>query len=86
MENKTICDLAVFVNVMCNKNFLKEKALNVFDKNMLQDILLYGELEKKQGIPFVFEILSYKRINNKKYKTIKLFNITIKKKESRNAI
>ena len=45
-----------------------------------------GACYKKQGIPYIFEILSYKKINNKKHKTIKLFNITIKKKEIKNAI
>lgn len=36
----------------------------------------FGVLYKKQGIPFVFELLTYKKLNNK-LKLIKLFNMEI---------
>ncbi len=47
---------------------------NLDDKNTIIDverIRQYGVLYKKQGIPFVFELLTYKRINNK-VKVIKI--------------
>ena len=58
----------------------EEKILSKIDeKEVLPDVATvkkYGVYYKKQGIPFVFQILTHKK-NNHKFKTIKMFNIKI---------
>ena len=68
-------DLSVLCNSINNKNFLKEKIKLITDNN-LSNFIKYGHLYKKKGIPFVFQILSYKKLD-KKIKVFKLFNIAI---------
>lgn len=77
-ENEDYCkdnDLSVLCNLIVDKKFLKKK-YKLFTKKDLNDLIKYGYLYKKQGIPFIFQILSYKK-SNKKIKVFKLFNIKI---------
>ena len=49
------------------------------EKEVLPEVVLvkkYGTCYKKQGIPYIFQVLSYKRINCRR-RVIKLFNIKI---------
>lgn len=51
------------------------------EKAVLPDVLRvkkYGAYYKKQGIPYIFEILTYRKANDK-IKEIRLFNIRIKR-------
>lgn len=63
-----IDDLAVMCNFLANINFKKEKT-----RSYTLDEIKYGLLYKKIGIPFIFQILKYRR-NNCKVKVIKIFN------------
>ena len=58
----------------------EEKILASINENeVLPDVLeviKFGALYRKQGIPYIFQILTYKKYN-KKIKIIKLFNIKI---------
>ncbi|MGN1152815.1 MAG: glycosyltransferase family 2 protein [Candidatus Gastranaerophilaceae bacterium] len=58
----------------------EEKILANIDKNdVYLDVIYtreYGNIYKKQGIPYIFEIVSYRK-NSLKTKFIKLFNIPI---------
>ena len=81
-EGKDYCednDLSVLCNAIVNQNFLKTKKYKIFTDKDLSMIIKYGHLYKKQGIPFVFQVLSYKKLG-KKAKVFKLFNIEILKK------
>lgn len=69
-------DLSVLCNVTVNEKFLKAKSFKLFTDNDISDFIKYGHLYKKQGIPFLFQVLSYKK-SNTKTRTIKLFNIKI---------
>ena len=72
-------DLSVLCNVIVDKKFLRTKKYKIFTDNDLNMFIKYGHLYKKQGIPFVFQVLSYKKLG-KKAKVFKLFNIEIFKK------
>ena len=59
----------------------EEKLVNSLNRtkdinSIVFEIHKYGYLYKKQGIPFVFQILSYKKFS-KKTRLIKLFNLMI---------
>ena len=58
----------------------EEKILSqINEKEVLPEVVLvkkYGTCYKKQGIPFIFQILSYKKSDSKR-RVIKLFNIKI---------
>lgn len=70
-----IDDLAVLCNVITNKNFIKEEIKKIHP-NELEIYTSDGALYKKRGIPFIFQVLSYKKMHQK-VKIIKLFNIKI---------
>ncbi len=59
----------------------EEKILNEIDEKMVfkevVDIKKYGLCYKKQGIPFFFQILSYKKIEGSKYKIIIFLGIKV---------
>ena len=81
-ECKDYCednDLSVLCNVIVDKKFLKTKKYKIFTDKDLNIFIKYGHLYKKQGIPFLFQVLSYKK-SGKKAKVFKLFNIEIFKK------
>ena len=69
-------DLSVLCNVMLNKKFLTLKNIPLLSDKDIKEIIKYGYLYKKQGIPFVFQILSYKKLE-RKIKVFKLFNTNI---------
>lgn len=71
-------DLSVLCNVIVNKKFLGLKKIKLFTDKDISKIIKYGELYKKQGIPFIFQILSYKKSGHKT-KIFKLFGISIYK-------
>lgn len=66
-----IDDLAVTCNFLNNSNFKNE-----IIREYTLDEIRYGTCYKKLGIPFIFQILSYKKADSK-IRVIKLFNIKI---------
>ena len=60
----------------------EESILNNIDENLVLpdviDVKKNGACYKKVGIPFIFEILSYRKLG-KKVKVLKLFNIALSK-------
>ena len=66
-----IDDLAVICNFLTNNNFKNRKI-----RRYTLDEIRYGLFYKKQGIPFIFEILSYKK-QTSKIRIFKVFNIKI---------
>ena len=71
-------DLSVLCNTLIDRNFLTLKDIKLLSDKDITEIIKYGNLYKKQGIPFIFNILSYKKYC-KKIKIIKLFGMTIYK-------
>lgn len=69
-------DLSVLCNAIYDKRFLKTKNYKLFTDKDLNIFIKYGYLIKKRGIPFIFQILTYKKLG-KKAKVFKLFNIEI---------
>ncbi len=69
-------DLAVFSNVINVDEFMKPGKIKAFTENELTEMIKYGDLYKQQGIPFVFQLLSFKK-PGQKVKVLKLFNIDI---------
>ncbi len=69
-------DLSVLCNAMTDKKFLTLKNINLLSDRKIKEIIKYGDLYKEQGIPFIFQVLSYKKLE-RKIKVFKLFNITI---------
>ena len=69
-------DLSVLCNVTVNGGFLKTKKCKLFTETDFSDFITYGHLYKKQGIPFIFQVLSYKK-SGYRIKVIKLFNIKV---------
>lgn len=65
-------DLSVLCNVITNKKFLTLKNIKLLSDKQIEKMIKYGGLYKTQGVPFVFQILSY---NNAKI--FKLFGITV---------
>ena len=65
------------------KKYEEQILENLTDENLSKDVYTvkkYGACYKKQGIPFVFQILKYIKIN-KKYSLIKIFSMPILKWE-----
>lgn len=69
-------DLSVLCNVLEDNKFLKTKSCKKITESDLTNIIRYGHLYRTQGIPYVFQVLSYKKLG-KKSKVFKLFNIPI---------
>ena len=69
-------DLSVLCNTLIDKEFLTLKNIKLFSDKDITEIIRYGSLYKKPGIPFIFQILSYKKYD-KKIKIFKLFSIKI---------
>lgn len=65
-------DLSVLCNVITNKKFLTSKNIKLLSDKQIEKMIKYGGLYKTQGIPFVFQVLSYKNA-----KIFKLFGITV---------
>ncbi len=69
-------DLSVLCNAITNKKFLVTKKYKSFTDSFITNLIKNGCLYKKQGIPFIFELLTYKKGENK-IKIFKLFSVTI---------
>ena len=72
-----IDDLSVLMNVMTDSNALNKKSIlkNIIKQNF-NDFIKYGINYKRKGIPFLFEILSFKK-SEKKTKIIKIFGFNV---------
>lgn len=79
-DNNTIKNLDKIRDYVSKTREYEEKMLNNIDDTIVLPKMLlikqFGHLYKTQGIPFVFQILSYRK-NSKKIRVLKLFNITI---------
>lgn len=73
-DNSKICDLSVLCNVLINSNFLKKKKIKPISDKKLNMLAKYGKLYKKQGVPYIFQTLFYKKAD-KEIKLFTLFNI-----------
>lgn len=71
-------DLSVLCNSIIDKKFLTVKNIKLLSDKKIKEIIKYGNLYKTQGVPFIFQILSYKKLSIK-IKILKLFGITIYK-------
>ena len=69
-------DLSVLCNTIIDKKFLSIKNIQLLSDKEINEIVKYGNLYKIQGIPFIFQILSYKKADIK-IKKFKLLGITI---------
>ncbi len=69
-------DLSVLCNTIIDNNFLKLKNIKLLSNNDITAIMEHGNLYKTQGVPFIFQVLSYKK-SGKKIKVFKLFGIKI---------
>lgn len=74
-DNREICDLSVYNNIVCNKNFTKNK-IKLFTKKILKKHISLNQNEQRQGIPFIFEIIATQK-NTHITKLIKLFNFKL---------
>ena len=75
-------NLERIINITNITSDYEEKILeNIDEKAVLPDVLKvkkYGAYYKRQGIPYIFEILTYRK-NKDKIKEIRLFNFRIKR-------
>lgn len=68
-------DLSVLCNVINDKKFLKKK-VELLSIRKIREKINYGDLYASQGVPFIFQVLSYKKLGVK-MKVFKLFGIKI---------
>ena len=70
-----IDDLSVLINIMTDKHAFDNKAvLKMIAKQKYNDFSKYGINYRTKGIPYLFEVLSYKK-SNVKTKVIKVFGL-----------
>lgn len=69
-------DTSVLCNVIGNKKFLKLKNIEILTDKKIMEIIKYGEIYKSQGIPYLFQIISFRK-NDMKLKLLKLFNFPV---------
>ena len=68
-------DLSVLCNVINDKKFLKKK-VELLSIRKIREKINCGDLYASQGVPFIFQVLSYKKLGVK-MKVFKLFGIKI---------
>ncbi|MBQ9573238.1 MAG: hypothetical protein IJR22_07610 [Acidaminococcaceae bacterium] len=73
------CDLAVLFNVMDIDDFMQPDKIKVLSDSELIEMIKFGNLYKRQGIPNIFQVLSYKK-PCQKTKILKLLNVTVYKR------
>lgn len=70
-----IDDLSVLINIMTDKHAFDNKSvLKMIEKQNYDDFSKYGIKYRERGIPYILEVLSYKK-SNVKTKVIKVFGI-----------
>ena len=68
-----IDDLSVLINIMTDKHSFDSKAvIKMIEKESYKDFSKYGINYRRSGVPYIFEVLSYKK-SNIKTKVIKIF-------------
>ena len=68
-----IDDLSVLINIMTDKHAFDGKSvLNMVEKQNYNDFSKYGIKYRERGLPYIFEVWSYKK-SNVKTKVIKIF-------------
>ncbi len=76
-EISVIDDLSVLLNIMTDKNaFNRKSVLKQILRQSFNDFIKFGVNYRSKGIPFIFEILSFKK-GNKKSRVIKILGINV---------